>query len=87
MSQSLSQLVVSALREASNPAPVVASTFVRGDGRHISDYTVITMPDGDKTFFCGLTYEERKVIVGINRSGGGRWLRDGSFQVFKNDLA
>jgi hypothetical protein len=84
MSQSLSQIVVSALREVSNPAPV--STFVRGDGRSISDYTTITMPNGDTTLFCGLTYEERVKVLAANRNGGGRWLRDGSFQIFKNDL-
>ena len=82
--QTLSQQVASFVREASNP--MHSSTFVHGDGRFITPTTIVTMPDGDTAMFCSLNYEEKRMVLHTNSTGGGRWLRNGSFQVFKNDL-
>jgi hypothetical protein len=60
--QTLSQQIVSALREYNAPVNV---HFVRGDGRYISATTIITMPNMDTSMFCGLTYDERKAIMAL----------------------
>jgi hypothetical protein len=83
--QTLAQQVASFVREASNPMPI-KSTFVHGDGRFITPTTVITMPDGDTAMFCSLNYDEKRMVLHTNASGGGRWLRDGSFTLFKKDM-
>ena len=83
--QTLSQLVISALREASNPT--YKPTFVRGDARFIASTTVIVMPNGDTSMFCALNYQEKRMVLDANRTGGGRWLKDGSFTMFKKDMA
>lgn len=83
--QTLAQQVAQMVREASNPMPI-KSTFVHGDGRFITPTTIITMPDGDTAMFCSLNYDEKKLVLHTNSTGGGRWLRDGSFTMFKKDM-
>lgn len=61
-------------------------TFVHGDGRFINPTTIITMPDGDTSMFCALNYQEKRMVLDANRLGGGRWLTNGSFTLFKKDM-
>ena len=93
----LEAVVLDALHEAmpQQPFPLVndtlassqnKSTFTHGDGRYIYRHTIITMPNGSVGMFCSHTYEEQKAILHANRTGGGRWLRDGSFTMFKKDM-
>lgn len=81
----LSQQVAQMVREAGNPTPT-KSTFVHGDGRFIVPTAIITMPDGDTSMFCALNYQEKRMVLDANRLGGGRWLADGSFTLFKKDM-
>lgn len=67
--------------------PMHKPTFVRGDGRYIAPTTIITMPDGDTAMFCSLNYEEKRMVLHTNSTGGGRWLRNGTtFTLFKKDM-
>lgn len=92
--QTLQTVVLDALREATSPSAVDVlshlaghkSTFVRGDGRFITPTTIITMPDGDTSMFCALNYQEKRMVLDANRLGGGRWLTNGSFTLFKKDM-
>jgi hypothetical protein len=75
--------LVSILDGIGKPKPV---TFQRGDGRFINGTTIIIMPNGDTSMFCALNYEEKRMVLDTNRTGGGRWLANGSFTIFKKDM-
>lgn len=83
--QTLAQQVASFVREASSPMPI-KSTFIHGDGRFIKRDTIIKLHDGSVGMFCSHSYQEQKAILAANASGGGRWLKDGSFTLFKKDM-
>lgn len=61
-------------------------TFVHGDGRYIYRDTIIKLYDGSVGMFCSHSYQEQKAILAANASGGGRWLTNGSFTLFKKDM-
>lgn len=97
--QTMQAVVLDALRELDNSQSSMLAvdvlnklaghkpTFVRGDGRYIAPTTIITMPDGDTAMFCSLNYEEKRMVLHTNSTGGGRWLRNGTtFTLFKKDM-
>lgn len=96
--QTMQAVVLDALRELDNSQSSMLAidvlnklaghkpTFVHGDGRYIYRDTIIKLYDGSVGMFCSHSYQEQKAILAASASGGGRWLRDGSFTLFKKDM-
>lgn len=83
---SLQQVVIDALC-ATGASEGRSKFFTHGDGRFITPTTFIHLPDGGEAMFCGLNFNEKKAVLKANHLGGGRWLADGSFTMFKKDMA